>query len=227
MTVRQAASDTAGEAPEARPFIFVLAGVNGAGKSSVGGALLADVGLTWFNPDTMARALRADFGLEPSEANSRAWQYGHDKLVAAIKNGTNYAFETTLGGVTMTQLIAQAAETHNVIMMFCGLDSAERHMDRVSARVKSGGHDIPGAKILERWHTSRANLIALLPLLKQLQVFDNSAEAAVGDDIPEPVLVLEMRDGEVIWPQADNIEALWRTPQWAKAIVEAALGPLR
>ena len=28
----------------ARPFIFVLAGVNGAGKSSVGGAMLEEIG---------------------------------------------------------------------------------------------------------------------------------------------------------------------------------------
>ena len=39
----------------ARPCILVLAGVNGAGKSSVGGALLAEHGLAWFNPDSYAR----------------------------------------------------------------------------------------------------------------------------------------------------------------------------
>ena len=38
-----------------RPFIFALAGVNGAGKSSVGGTILREHGLDWFNPDTFAR----------------------------------------------------------------------------------------------------------------------------------------------------------------------------
>ncbi|RYF64127.1 MAG: hypothetical protein EOO29_42925, partial [Comamonadaceae bacterium] len=38
-----------------RPFILVLAGVNGAGKSSVGGGLLQEHGLEWFNPDSYAR----------------------------------------------------------------------------------------------------------------------------------------------------------------------------
>ena len=37
-----------------RPAIFVLAGVNGAGKSSLGGRALTQIGQVWFNPDTYA-----------------------------------------------------------------------------------------------------------------------------------------------------------------------------
>ena len=45
----------------ARPVLYVLAGVNGAGKSSIGGQLLVSAGLTWFNPDTFARELALRF----------------------------------------------------------------------------------------------------------------------------------------------------------------------
>lgn len=38
-----------------RPQIVVLAGVNGAGKSSLLGHLLTDSGTDWFNPDAFAR----------------------------------------------------------------------------------------------------------------------------------------------------------------------------
>ena len=72
----------AGKARPARPFIFVLAGVNGAGKSSVGGALLAEHGLTWFNPDAFARGLIAELGLAQIEANGRAWA-----MVGRCSNG--------------------------------------------------------------------------------------------------------------------------------------------
>ena len=47
---------------KARPVLYVLAGVNGAGKSSIGGGLLERAGLTWFNPDTFARELVAETG---------------------------------------------------------------------------------------------------------------------------------------------------------------------
>ena len=207
----------------ARPFILVLAGVNGAGKSSVGGAMLAEHGLAWFNPDTYARELMAQLGLERAEANGRAWEHGRSRLHAAIVDRRNYAFETTLGGTTMPELLAKAANSHDVVMLFCGLGSAELHIQRVRLRVANGGHDIPENKIRERWVASRANLIKLLPRLSRLQVFDNSAEAAAGQDIPDPALVLEMIGGRMVFPERDNVEALNATPEWARPIVQAAI----
>lgn len=207
----------------ARPFIFVLAGVNGAGKSSVGGALLADHGLTWFNPDSFARELTAQFDMTPVEANSCAWETGRAQLEAAIASGQNYAFETTLGGNTMTDMLGGAALTHDVAMLYCGLSSVEKHMERVSLRVANKGHAIPENKIRERWVKSRANLIKLLPFLSRLQVFDNSVDAAPGQDIPDPVLVLEMVSAQVTFPDRDDAAALSATPEWARPIVQAAL----
>lgn len=206
-----------------RPFIFVLAGVNGAGKSSVGGALLAEHGLTWFNPDSLARQLVAHLGLDANEANGRAWHYGHQRLKEAVVGMTSFAFQTTLGARTTPELLAQAAATHDVAMIFCGLATPELHIARVLSRVAHGGHDIPGAKIRERWTTSRANLIRLLPALARLQVFDNNAEAGPDGDIPDPLLVLEMARGRVLFPTPDDAAALAATPGWARSIVQAAL----
>jgi len=211
------------KAAASRPFILVLAGVNGAGKSSVGGAILADHGLTWFNPDTCARELMAKLGLVLEEANGRAWAQGRDRLEAAIAQGTNFAFETTLGARTIPDLLAHATRTHDVVVFFCGLSSPEQHIQRVHRRVAHGGHDIPEHKIRERWVTSRANLIRLLPLLARLQVFDNSAQAAPGHDIPDPQLVLEMVNGDVLFPGQGDVLALKATPDWARPIVQAAL----
>ena len=68
-----------------------------------------------------------------------------------------------------------------------------------------------------------SNLIRLLPHLAVLHVYDNSATAELGEDIPDPVLVLEMRRGDVIVPDATDPAALAAVPAWARAIVEAAL----
>jgi len=205
---------------------LVLAGVNGAGKSSVGGAMLAEYDLTWFNPDTYARELMAQSSLNLAEANGRAWEYGRAQLEAAIANGTNYAFETTLGATTIPDMLSQAARTHDIVMLFCGLSSPEHHIKRVQFRVAHGGHPIPDNKIRERWVTSRANLIKLLPKLARLQVFDNSAEAMPGQDIEDPLLVLEVIDGQMIFPELDNAATLNATPEWARPIVQAAIESL-
>ena len=205
-----------------RPFILVLAGVNGAGKSSVGGAILKANRLTWYNPDAFARELMAKAGADRDAADGEAWAYGRARLEAAVADGTSFAFETTLGGTTIPRLLGEAAATHDVVMVFCGLASAEQHIDRVRMRVRHGGHDIPEERIRARWETSRENLIALLPRLAHLQVFDNSAEAAPGEDVPFPVLVLEVKDGQVLHPGRGDVDALEATPAWAKPIVAAA-----
>jgi predicted ABC-type ATPase len=205
-----------------RPRIFVLAGVNGAGKSSIGGTMLGDFGLTWFNPDTFSRALMAKAAMTKAEADADAWTHGKTRLEAAIAGLANFAFETTLGGNTIRRLLGEAARTHEIIMIYCGLASVELHMARVRQRVASGGHDIPIDKIKERWINSRDNLIQLLPRLTHLQVFDNSAEVPIGQDVPPPVLVLEFRHGKILYPAQNDIAALAATPDWAKPIVAAA-----
>ncbi len=85
------------------------------------------------------------------------------------------------------------------------------------------GHAIPEARIRERYPQAQANLIGLMPHLAHLQVNDNSTEAAADGTVPDPILVLEMENGKVVYPGADDVAALQATPEWAKAILEAAL----
>jgi predicted ABC-type ATPase len=207
-------------APEA-PRIYVLAGVNGAGKSSIGGAAFRAFGADYYNPDEGARALRAaNPAMSQTEANAAAWQQGKTLLERAIANRFDFAFETTLGANTIPRLLAEAASRgFEVHVWYAGLSSPELHISRVRARVRQGGHDISETDIRRRYQHSRLNLIELLPKLTALRLYDNSAEAdpALGKT-PAPTLVLEMEDAAIIGP-AD----LSRTPHWAKPIVAAAL----
>ena len=89
--------------------LYVLAGVNGAGKSSIGGAAIRAAGGNYFNPDEAARELMAaNPGLGETDANAAAWQQGRRLLERAIDQRLDFTFETTLGGTTMPRLIAEA-----------------------------------------------------------------------------------------------------------------------
>ena len=206
-----------------RPVLYVLAGVNGAGKSSIGGHLLERDGLTWFNPDTFAREFKAATGCGQETANAHAWHEGMRRLDEAVAKGRNHAFETTLGGKTVTAKILEAAKTHDVLIWFCGLSSPELHLARVTARVAAGGHPIPEEKIRERYPLAQLNLIELMPHAAYIQVYDNSTEAAADGTVPDPVLVMEMENGRVLSPAPDDLEALQRAPEWARPLLEAAL----
>jgi predicted ABC-type ATPase len=204
-----------------RPRIYVLAGVNGAGKSSIAGAAFRASGADYYNPDETARALRAaNPALSQTDANGAAWQQGKRLLERAIAERLDFAFETTLGANTIpTLLVKAAARGTEVHVWYAGLSSPELHIERVRRRVRKGGHDIPEADIRRRYERSRINLVHLLPKLAALRVYDNSADAdPAAGKAPAPGLVLHMEHGKILGP-AD----LSRTPDWAKPIVAAAL----
>lgn len=199
----------------------MLAGVNGAGKSSIGGAMFRAAGADYYNPDEAAKALMAaNPGLDQVRANAAAWHQGRRLLEKAIAERLDFAFETTLGGSTIPGLLADAASRGiEVRVWYVGLATPEAHIARVARRVRAGGHDIPPATIRRRWRHSRLNLVHLLPALTELRVYDNSADAdpATGH-APHPVLVLHLLRGRIVGPSD-----LSSTPEWAKPIVAAAL----
>ena len=201
--------------------IYVLAGTNGAGKSSIGGAAFEERGAEYFNPDAAARRCReADPRLTQEQANSFAWHQGRRLLERAIAERLDFAFETTLGGNTITGLLEQAlARGLEVRMWYAGLGSPELHIARVQRRHSRGGHDIPEGDIRRRYDASRLNLVRLLPKLTELRVYDNSAEAdPESGRAPRPVLLLHLIRGRIANPK--NLKA---TPEWAKPIIAAAL----
>lgn len=159
-------------------------------------------------------------GSLPEEANAEAWKLGRALLERAIRERLHFAFETTLGGNTIPRLLREAAQSGiEIFLWYVGLQSPELHVERVSARVRRGGHAIPEEMIRQRYERSRLNLVQLLPFLTALRVYDNSAEGDPETGVsPALRLVLHLEKGQILGP-----ENLSQTPGWAKPIVAAAL----
>lgn len=206
------------------PELLVLAGVNGAGKSSVAGAYVRASGGSYFNPDEATQQIRtANPGMTEADANALAWQQNVAQLKDAIANRTDYAFETTLGGNTILDIILRAAGAgFTVRIWYLGLAGIELHLTRIAARVAAGGHAIPPEKVRARYRTSLVNLIGMMPDVAELVVYDNSADAdpRTGRS-PQPRRVLHLERGAgVRFPLSAEDAA--QTPEWAKPLVAAA-----
>ena len=203
------------------PRIYVLAGTNGAGKSSIAGAMFIEAGVEYFNPDEAAELLRvANPGITLEQSQSAAWDEGRRLLERAIDERLDYAFETTLGGRTIPVLLENAIQAGiEVRIWYVGLTNAELHIARVHARVKRGGHDIPEDRIRQRYARSLLNLIQLMATVTELRVYDNSIEADPHTGaMPEPRLIVHFNRGKLL-----NVCELASTPEWAKPIVLRAL----
>lgn len=180
---------------------------------------MAAKGGAYFNPDRFARQLVAA-GLPPDQANAVAWKAGFDGLRRAIAGHEDFSFETTLGGRSIVEALHRAIEAGlEVCIWYVGLATPELHIARVQARVARGGHDIPIAKIRERYPKSLANLVSLVGKAVGIHVFDNSTESP--DGTPAAQLVFRMRGRRLVEPDLQTLLA--HSPEWAKPLVAAAV----
>ena len=178
-------------------------------------------GAEYFDPDEAAERILAAYPAMPlEEANAAAWNEGRRLLERAIDRRCDFAFETTLGGRTITALLEKALYAGmEVRVWYVGLSGPELHIARVRSRVEKGGHDIPEEKIRERYDRSRWNLIRLLPRLTEVLVYDNSEEADPhAGSAPELKMILHARKGKI----AASCD-LTKAPDWAKPILMAAV----
>ena len=199
-------------------MITIIAGINGAGKSSIAGEKMRREGSNYFNPDEVARGLMdRDASLTPHEANARAWMMGYKELSRAIEDGANFTLETTLGGTSICEKLHEAMKRGQKVRIFyIGLDSPELHIERVAARVAKGGHDIPEDRIRQYWKKSIHNMLSLIPHCAEVQVFDNSAPASERGK-PQPVRLFSLVGDELAFPLVDPM------PEWAKLLADAVM----
>jgi predicted ABC-type ATPase len=92
-------------------------------------------------------------------------------------------------------------------LSFCKNSGGHKNARRLDL-VRQAVTLIPEERIRERYPNAQLNLIKLMPHAAYIKVYDNSAEAAADGTVPDPVLVLEMENGQVISPAPDDLEAL-------------------
>lgn len=161
--------------PSEFPSIVVVAGPNGAGKSTTAPRLLRDsLGITEFvNADVIAQGLSA---FAPEATAMMAGRIMLERLRDLASARRTFAFETTLASRSFAPWIAeQKASGYRFYLLFLYLPSPDLAKERVIARVRHGGHDVPETVIERRYHAGLRNFFALYePLADSWRVYDNA-----------------------------------------------------
>lgn len=205
----------------AAPLIHVLAGPPGAGKTSLGGAMLRYLGLDYFDPEAFARGVLEEQGVPIDQALHTGWRESVRRLEAALDRDGGYAFETTLAGRTIPALLAAGAQRGvRVRLWYFGLSDPDLLVARGARRALHGGFPHDEAAVRRAWSSSVEHLLCLMPYLDGLRVFDNSAERAPFEQVrPEPRELLRLVRGRA----PANAAPLSTVPDWAKPVFEAVL----
>ncbi|MGG1597814.1 zeta toxin family protein [Paenibacillus naphthalenovorans] len=158
---------------ETMPIMYVFAGNNGSGKSTIRNLIVDRLGISInIDPDALAR------GMDSNHPERRKVSAGKEAIKLArdcIHNSRDFSIETTLAGGNAIRLMRDAKTNgFEVTMFYVGLGDYRLNIERVAARVKNGGHHIPTEDIIRRHDTSMQNLMSHLHLLDHLIVIDNS-----------------------------------------------------
>jgi predicted ABC-type ATPase len=159
------------------PGVIVLAGANGAGKSTAAPALLrGKLAVTHFvNADTIAQGLAA---YAPETAALEAGRIMLARIRELADSRATFAFETTLASRSLAPWLKDLlTKEYCVHLVFLWLPSADLAVARVADRVQMGGHNIPETTIRRRYRAGLKNFWTLYrPLATTWRVYNNSAE---------------------------------------------------
>ena len=157
------------------PRAVILAGSNGAGKTTAAKTVLADtLGVMAFvNADVIATGLS---GFDPEDVAFEASRIMLDRLHALAAQLADFAFETTLAARTYAPWLRTLQMSgYRVSLFYVWLSVVELAVERVAIRVSQGGHSIPEGTIRQRYARSLANFEKLYrPIVNDWAVYDNS-----------------------------------------------------
>lgn len=157
------------------PILTVVAGANGAGKSTITRfareLFQADPVL---DPDALAKAshIAGSSSASPIDAGRTVLQLA----AGFLDKGDSFLIETTLAGHTHLRMMRRARSLgYEIRLLYVGTDSVDINRERIKERVRRGGHDVPEEDQRRRYPRSFANLKSALQLAHEAILFDNSS----------------------------------------------------
>ena len=156
------------------PDIYIIAGCNGAGKTTAAYNLLPDVFRTveFVNADEIAR------GLSPFNPEGVAFHAGRimlERMSNLTKENKSFSFETTLSGLAYLKFITTAREKgYGIKFFFVYIKSFHLAIERVALRVIKEGHNIPPEVIERRYYKGLQNFSRYTAHANVWYLYDNS-----------------------------------------------------
>ncbi len=188
-----------------RKQLWILAGGNGAGKSTFYRTQLAPLELPFVNADILAKEV---YPQSPEEHSYDAAKLASEIRFQLLHEGRSFCFETVFSHPSKIDFVAQAkALGYDIILVFIHLDTVSLNQARVAQRISEGGHNVPDEKVASRIPRLLQNIKKTLPLCDQVRILNNSR-------IDSPFQqVAVIRNGQKIQQEIP-------LPCWAKELLE-------
>ncbi len=158
-----------------QPVLLVLAGSNGAGKSTFFDLFLSRLGFPFVNADRIAQALAPNRPMAVSYEAARLADISRRDLLNARQS---FCMETVFSdpeGQKLRFLRDAQQAGYTVVFLSFRLASPALSVARVMQRLVRGGHDVPDEKLVTRFERTLRNTASALQFVDLGLVIDNSS----------------------------------------------------
>lgn len=150
----------------------IIAGVNGAGKSTFYSTENLFSNIEKVNLDDVVREIGESGNIADVV---KAGKIVINQINDYFENGISFSQETTLCGKSIFKNIDRAKKLgYTIELYYVGLDSAELAKQRVKHRVEHGGHDISDEDVERRYIETLQNLKIVLEKCDLAAIYDNT-----------------------------------------------------
>ena len=177
----------------------IVAGVNGAGKSSLTGVLRTEI-------TSLGKIVDVDKIIVKCGGNVMEGGKKSIELIdECLEKEICFTQETTLSGHRILATIKRAIEKgYYIRLYYVGLNTVEESLVRIENRVKKGGHNIPDTDVKRRFNKRFEDLVAVLQYCDEATFYDNENGF---------VAVAEYKNGEILQIGSSR-------PKWLEELME-------
>jgi predicted ABC-type ATPase len=201
------------------PDLYVIAGPNGAGKSTMSRDLVFS-GIEIFDGDKEFARLEQTYpDIDVAHLHTVVLEdLFEERKAAAIQGGHDFAYETnfaTENAIHIPQQFRQAGYDLNLI--YIGLSNEKNAIERVSFRVKMGGHQVESDQIFTNYRDGLKNLEKYIGYFDKARVYHSVRSL----EMRPPRLLYAFEKGTLLRQQQP-------IPKWARHLpVESQTPPIK
>jgi len=184
--------------------LWLLAGGNGAGKSTFYDKNLASKGIQFVNADQISKNIYAD---KDEKSSYKAATIAEKIREDLLEQGITFCYETVFSHESKIDFVNEAVSLdYEVVLVYIHLEDPKLNEARVHQRITEGGHAVPIEKIYSRIPRTIKHVAEILPIVSEARLLDNSYHS---DPFKTIAIV---KEGRLI----SKVDSL---PDWAKDIL--------